>query len=67
MALILGIDPGSRKTGFGIINVIGNKTEYVTSGVIRMADEAELPERLKTIFNSLTQIINHYCSATSLT
>jgi crossover junction endodeoxyribonuclease RuvC len=60
MALILGIDPGSRKTGFGIINVIGSKTEYVTSGVIRIPD-GELPERLKIIFNSLTQIINQYC------
>ncbi len=60
MALILGIDPGSRRTGFGIINVIGSKIEYVTSGVIRIPDD-ELPERLKTIFNSLTQIINQYC------
>jgi crossover junction endodeoxyribonuclease RuvC len=60
MALILGIDPGSRKTGFGIINAIGSKTEYVTSGVIRIPD-VELPERLKIIFNSITQIINQYC------
>lgn len=61
MTLILGIDPGSRKTGFGIINAIGNKTEYVTSGVIRMSDADTLPERLKTIFDSLTLIINQYC------
>ena len=61
MALILGIDPGSRKTGFGIINVIGSKSEYVTSGVIRMKDSDELPERLKVIFDSLTQIIGQYC------
>ena len=61
MALILGIDPGSRKTGFGIINVIGSKSEYVTSGVIRMKDADELPARLKVIFDSLTQIIEQYC------
>ena len=61
MALILGIDPGSRKTGFGIINVIGSKQEYVTSGVIRMKDTDELPARLKVIFDSLTQIIEQYC------
>lgn len=61
MALILGIDPGSRKTGFGIINVIGSKSEYVTSGVIRMKDSDELPARLKVIFDSLTQIIEQYC------
>lgn|SRR5690606_24595773 len=61
MALILGIDPGSRKTGFGIINVVGARAEYVTSGVIRMADSDELPLRLKTIFDSVTQIIHQYC------
>jgi crossover junction endodeoxyribonuclease RuvC len=61
MALILGIDPGSRKTGFGIINVIGSKHEYITSGVIRMKDVDELPARLKVIFDSLTQIIEQYC------
>ncbi len=61
MALILGIDPGSRKTGFGIINCIGNQSEYITSGVIRMSDADELPARLKVIFDSLTQIIEQYC------
>lgn len=61
MSLILGIDPGSRKTGFGIINMLGSKTEYVTSGVIRMRDEDTLPERLKIIFDSITHIINQYC------
>lgn len=60
MALILGIDPGSRKTGFGIINVVGSKSDYITSGVIRMRDDASLPERLKVIFDSLTHIIEQY-------
>lgn len=60
MTLILGIDPGSRKTGFGIIRVQGSKSEYVTSGVIRMQDTDELPIRLKVIFDSLTQIIQQY-------
>ena len=61
MSLILGIDPGSRKTGFGIINYVSGRSEYVTSGVIRMADDNSLPERLKIIFDSITQIINQYC------
>ena len=60
MALILGIDPGSRKTGFGIINAVGTKADYVTSGVIRIPDVA-LPERLKVIFESISQIINQHC------
>jgi crossover junction endodeoxyribonuclease RuvC len=60
MALILGIDPGSRKTGFGIINVLGSKTEYITSGVIRIPELLALPERLKVIFESVTEIIERY-------
>jgi len=57
---ILGIDPGSRKTGFGIINALGSRTEYITSGVIRIPDES-LPLRLKLIFDSITEIIEEYC------
>ena len=60
MALILGIDPGSRKTGFGIISAQGSKASYVSSGVIRVP-EISLPERLKIIFDSVTEIIEKYC------
>ena len=60
MALILGIDPGSRITGFGIINVVGCRNEYVTSGCIRVADKS-FPERLKKIFDNITEIIERYC------
>ncbi len=58
MALILGIDPGSVKTGFGIINVLGNRHDYVTSGVIRLPVKEELPVRLKVIYDSLIEIID---------
>ena len=61
MSLILGIDPGSRKTGFGIIHVVGNQHTYVTSGVIRLPAEQELPERLKVLVDSLTEIIETHC------
>lgn len=60
MALILGIDPGSRITGFGIINVVGSRNEYVTSGCIRVADNS-FPERLKKIFDNITEVIEQYC------
>jgi len=59
MALVLGIDPGSRKTGFGIINVLGSRAEYITSGVIRIPDDP-LPLRLKLIFDSVTSIIQEF-------
>ena len=57
MALILGIDPGSVKTGFGIVNTVGGRHEYVASGVIRLPTTEELPARLKLIFDSLSEII----------
>lgn len=60
MSLILGIDPGSRKTGFGIINHVGGRNEYVTSGVIRLPDD-ELPERLRIIFENVTELVLRHC------
>ena len=56
MALILGIDPGSRKTGFGIINYVSGQAEYVTSGIIRLSD-GELAPRLKIIYDSVTELV----------
>lgn len=60
MTCILGIDPGSRKTGFGVINALGSRIDYVTSGVIRLPEDG-LPARLKLIFDSVTEIIHEYC------
>jgi crossover junction endodeoxyribonuclease RuvC len=57
MTVILGIDPGSRKTGFGIISVQGSRHEYVASGVIRLPLTA-LADRLKIIFDSISEIID---------
>jgi crossover junction endodeoxyribonuclease RuvC len=60
MSLILGIDPGSRKTGFGIINYVSGRSEYVTSGVIRLP-AGELAPRLKIIFDSVTELVELHC------
>lgn len=60
MPLILGIDPGSRKTGYGIISQANGKACYVTSGVIRISVELPLPERLQVIFSSVSEIIRRY-------
>ncbi len=60
MALILGIDPGSRKTGFGIINVVAGRSEYVTSGVIRLP-QGELAQRLRIIYDSVTELVELHC------
>lgn len=60
MVLILGVDPGSRKTGYGVINQVQGKAQYITSGVIRVPSEYTLPERLKVIFDSISEIIVSY-------
>src|SRR6267142_3904188 len=54
---ILGIDPGLRVTGFGVLDKVGQKLTYVTSGCIRTAHDGELPERIKTILEGLCQLI----------
>jgi len=56
MALILGIDPGSIKTGFGIIEAKGSRMRYVASGIIRLP-QVSLPEKLKIICDSVSEII----------
>lgn len=56
MALILGIDPGSIKTGFGVVEAKGSKVSYIASGIIRLPP-LSLPEKLKIIFDSVAEII----------
>ncbi|HVK94831.1 MAG TPA: crossover junction endodeoxyribonuclease RuvC [Noviherbaspirillum sp.] len=56
---ILGIDPGLRTTGFGVVYKQGNKLSYVASGTIKTPD-ADLPQRLKTILSGVSEIIRTY-------
>jgi len=56
---VLGIDPGSRITGYGLIDVVMGKTQYVSCGVIRMADKP-FPQRLKEIFEGITTLLQTY-------
>ena len=60
MTLILGIDPGSRVTGYGVIRVEGVKQYYVGSGCIRTTDKISLPEKLEEIFRGVTEIIQTF-------
>jgi crossover junction endodeoxyribonuclease RuvC len=53
---ILGIDPGLRITGFGVLDKIGQQLIYVASGCIK-TPAGELPDRLKSILNSLSEVI----------
>lgn len=65
MPRILGIDPGLRLTGFGVIEKAGEQLAYVASGTIKTTsgrgDELEdLPSRLKTILDGLFEVIATY-------
>lgn len=59
MTLILGIDPGSRATGFGLIKAESNKIEYVYCGCI-CTNSADMHKRLKMIFDELCTVIQEY-------
>lgn len=54
---ILGIDPGLRVTGFGVIERTGQALAYVTSGCIRTPLAGTLPERLAVLLESLGEVI----------
>ena len=56
---ILGIDPGSRFTGFGIIEVNGDQVSAVHHGVIRTGG-GEFPQRLGIIFQGILDLISEY-------
>ena len=59
MAIILGIDPGSRVTGYGLINAVGNKLEYVGCGCIRTQTQ-DFPQRLQIIHAELVKVIEQF-------
>ena len=57
---ILGIDPGLRSTGFGVIERTGSKLAYVASGCIKTDAEGSLPQRIKTIIDGIAEIVGTY-------
>ncbi|MDT4290420.1 crossover junction endodeoxyribonuclease RuvC [Methylomonas sp. MO1] len=59
MTRILGIDPGSRITGYGVVESTPRGIRYVASGCIRIKSD-EFPERLKQIFDGVSQVIELY-------
>lgn len=56
---ILGIDPGLRTTGFGVISKSGSKLLYIASGTIKTPD-GDLPLRLKTILAGVSEVVRTY-------
>lgn len=58
--IILGIDPGSRKTGYGVVSESDGFLSYVGSGVI-LTGKGPFHERLLVIFESIERIIQQFC------
>ena len=56
---ILGLDPGLRITGFGLVDQLGTQLRYVASGCIKTKD-GELPGRLKTLLDGVREVIATY-------
>lgn len=63
---ILGIDPGSRATGYGLIELVGNRLQHIDNGVIRPPAKVDFAQRLLHIHQELQVVIRQYapdCSA----
>ncbi|MFC0821120.1 crossover junction endodeoxyribonuclease RuvC [Moraxella marmotae] len=59
MTLIIGIDPGSRMTGYGIISSDNDKLSFVDAGTIR-TNSSDITERIAQIFVGVSRIVTHY-------
>ena len=56
---ILGIDPGLRRTGFGVIDIQGSRLQYVASGTIIVPPDQPLAQRLKVILDNIREIVQN--------
>ncbi len=65
--IILGIDPGTATTGYGVIDRSGSKIKFVDCGVILTSKSLPMPERLLAIYDKLNELMNKHqpdCMAT---
>lgn len=58
--IILGIDPGLRNTGWGLIESNGIKEKHIDNGVVKTVEKLSMEEKLKLIYNGVTKIIKEY-------
>jgi crossover junction endodeoxyribonuclease RuvC len=56
---VLGIDPGSQRTGFGVLDAVGTRLTYVASGVIRTG-QGDFAARLCEIFRCMQTVVSQY-------
>ncbi|GBD91255.1 crossover junction endodeoxyribonuclease RuvC [bacterium BMS3Abin04] len=58
--IILGVDPGTKFTGYGIVQYVNNELAYVSSGVIKPSVNLNIADKLNKIYNELQKIITLY-------
>lgn len=58
--IILGVDPGTIFSGYGVIESNGNQLKYLHSGLIKLKNILTLPEKLEIIYAELCKVINNY-------
>lgn len=58
--IILGVDPGTNITGFGIVNFNNNSFTRIASGIIKLPSSEPIPDRLEIIYNEICKVINTY-------
>ena len=56
----MGVDPGLIDTGYGIIDILGNKIRLVEAGLVRTTKGASLESRLKEIYKGIASVIEEH-------
>ena len=55
---IIGIDPGLRRTGWGVVEALGNSLRFVAAGTVRSDDKADLASRLRQLHDGLAGVVH---------
>ena len=58
--LIMGIDPGLRHTGWGIVDFTNNQFRHIANGTLNISEKGTLPERLAEIHKRLREVLEQY-------
>jgi len=62
---LLGLDPGLRTTGWGVIEAVGNRLSHVANGIIATPADAPMAERLAALFHELERVVAEHAPAES--
>ncbi|WP_420407179.1 crossover junction endodeoxyribonuclease RuvC [Hoeflea sp.] len=57
---IIGVDPGLRNTGWGVVDSIGNSLRFVASGTVKSDNKLDLASRLNQLYEGLEEVIHHH-------